>query len=65
MTPLRSESEREASELMCEYDEQREVVIHRFDTGDCRCRCGEKVVRKPIKRVRLKFGKAANDTDFT
>jgi hypothetical protein len=44
---------------MCSYDEKSGVVIHRFDIGKCKCRCGERVVRKPVKRTRLKFGKEA------
>lgn len=45
----------------CSYDENYKVVIHRFDMGDCRCRCGEKVVRKPKKQVRMKFGRELKD----
>lgn len=40
----------------CSYDEKLDMVIHRFDMGVCRCRCGERIVRKPKKKVRMKFG---------
>jgi hypothetical protein len=48
---------------LCALDEARGVMVHRFDPGQCRCRCGEKVIRKPVKKSRMKFGQS-EDTDF-
>lgn len=50
---------------MCEYDEELNVIIHRFDTGDCRCRCGKKIVRTPVKRTRMRFGRQIKDSNFS
>lgn len=57
--------ERGSTELLCSYDEERGVVVHRFGVGKCKCRCGEKIIRKPVKRLRMKFGRQAEDSDFT
>jgi hypothetical protein len=45
----------------CAYDDQLKIMIHRFDSGSCRCRCGERIIRKPKKRVRTKFGREIAD----
>lgn len=45
----------------CSYDDHLEMMIHRFDSGSCRCRCGERIIRKPKKRVRMKFGREIAD----
>jgi hypothetical protein len=45
----------------CSYSEDYNRIIHRFDMGSCVCRCGQLIVRKPVKRTRLKFGKQISD----
>ena len=56
--------EREPTEILCSFDDQRGITIHRFEAGKCQCRCGKKIVRQPQKRARLKFGRVSEDTDF-
>jgi len=43
----------DAAEKMCEFDEDRAVFIHSFAPGQCRCLCGLRVVRQPVKRNRV------------
>lgn len=33
---------------MCGWDSELELVVHRFEPGKYRCRCGLRVVRQPV-----------------
>lgn len=35
----------------CSYDEQVDIVIHRFDTGARVCRCGKLAVSEPLAPI--------------
>jgi hypothetical protein len=61
MSDLRSSERRDVE---CSYDEVRGVTIHRFKPGQCKCRCGKRVVRKPVKKNRILFGKHSENSDF-
>jgi hypothetical protein len=50
--------------IRCDFDPIHNIVIHRFKPGACRCRCGARIVRKPVTVDRFgngKFGKALYD----
>ena len=46
-----------AKPLPCSLDPELGVMIHRFDGGQCACRCGEVVVRMPVKKQRVLYGR--------
>ena len=48
---------------LCGLDEELGVMVHRFDPGACVCRCGERIVRRPVKKQRAGvYGRMANGT---
>lgn len=34
----------------CYFDEKRKAVVHFFAVHSCRCTCGEKIIRTPVKK---------------
>lgn len=57
--------ERERCGVGCYFDDARNIQVHCFEPGKCRCRCGQRVVRKPRRRDRLKFGRGSDNSDFS
>lgn len=57
-------SSKGAESKSCSFDPIHNITIHRFEPGACRCRCGDRIVRAPVKEDRFggeKFGRALYD----
>jgi len=45
-------------EKSCYWHSEYKIIVHCFPPGQCRCVCGEIVVRKQIRRVKIgNFGR--------
>ena len=49
----------------CRYDEKLDLVVHCFGPGECRCKCGGRIVRRTVKKqLKTKFGRQAHDPNY-
>lgn len=46
---------RKAKPCICYWDEELGVTVHRFAPGKYICRCGQKIVRQPVRKQRAGY----------